>query len=69
MFHGPPHGTALDQIAGGVHVGSREVRRSMERSRPLLALHGHIHESTAVSGRFADRVGETICTLFGPARL
>jgi Icc-related predicted phosphoesterase len=61
MFHGPPHGTALDQIGGGIHVGSREVRRFLERSRPLLALHGHIHESPNVSGRFADRVGETIC--------
>ncbi|HEX7077268.1 MAG TPA: metallophosphoesterase [Candidatus Eisenbacteria bacterium] len=61
MFHGPPYGTACDQIAGGVHVGSRETRRFLERVRPLLGLHGHIHESPAVSGRFADRLGRTIC--------
>lgn len=61
VFHGPPHGTALDQIAGGAHVGSRAARRFLERMRPALALHGHIHESPAVSGRFADRVGRTIC--------
>jgi uncharacterized protein len=60
-FHGPPHGTALDVIHGDIHVGSREVRRFIEARRPFLSLHGHIHESPAVSGRFADRVGPTIC--------
>ncbi len=60
-FHGPPHGTALDLIHGGAHVGSREVRKFLETHRPLLSLHGHIHESPAVSGKFADRIGPTIC--------
>jgi Icc-related predicted phosphoesterase len=61
VFHGPPHGTALDLIHGEAHVGSREVRKFLEARRPLLSLHGHIHESPAVSGRFADRIGSTIC--------
>lgn len=60
-FHGPPYGTALDQIHGGVHVGSRDIRKFLEKQKPLLSLHGHIHESPAVSGRFADRIGATIC--------
>jgi uncharacterized protein len=61
MFHGPPHGTACDQLHGRVHVGSRETRRFLERRSPPLSLHGHIHESPAVSGRFADRIGSTVC--------
>lgn len=61
VIHGPPHGTGLDQIAGGAHVGSRAVRRFLERMRPALALHGHIHESPAVSGRFVERIGATVC--------
>jgi len=60
-FHGPPYGTALDQIHGDTHVGSREVRKFLEKHQPLVSLHGHIHESPAVSGRFADRLGSTIC--------
>jgi Icc-related predicted phosphoesterase len=68
LFHGPPYGTALDQIAAGIHVGSRETRRFLERRQPLLGLHGHIHESPAVSGRFADRVGVTICVNAGQRR-
>jgi Icc-related predicted phosphoesterase len=46
-------------------VGSRETRKFLERRRPLLGLHGHIHESPAVSGRFADRLGPTICVNAG----
>ncbi len=65
VFHGPPYGTALDQIARGVHVGSRESRRFLERRHPVLGLHGHIHESPAVSGRFAERLGATICVNAG----
>ncbi|HZE19079.1 MAG TPA: hypothetical protein VE402_03080, partial [Candidatus Angelobacter sp.] len=60
-FHGPPHGTALDLIHGDVHVGSRVVRTFLEDRKPILSLHGHIHESPAVSGKFADRIGPTIC--------
>ncbi|HEY7728141.1 MAG TPA: metallophosphoesterase [Candidatus Eisenbacteria bacterium] len=61
LFHGPPFGTALDQIRGGIHVGSREIRAYLERRHPLVALHGHIHEAPDVSGRFFDRLGRTIC--------
>ena len=61
VFHGPPHGTACDQVAPGAHVGSREVRAFLERVQPALSLHGHIHESPRVSGKFADHVGRTIC--------
>ncbi|HEU4335441.1 MAG TPA: metallophosphoesterase [Candidatus Eisenbacteria bacterium] len=61
MFHAPPHGTALDQIHGRVHVGSREVRRFLEARQPALSLHGHIHESPDVSGKFADLLGRTVC--------
>lgn len=61
MLHGPPHGTACDQLHGHVHVGSRETRRFLERRAPALSLHGHIHESPVVSGRFHDRVGTTVC--------
>lgn len=61
VFHTPPHRTALDQIGSGAHVGSGATRRFLERLRPALSLHGHIHESPVVSGRFADRIGPTVC--------
>jgi len=61
VFHSPPFGTACDQIGGGVHVGSHAVRRFLTRAKPVLSLHGHIHESPAVSGAFVDRVEQTVC--------
>ena len=61
MAHCPPHGTKTDVLHDGRHVGSIAVRRTIERHRPVLALHGHIHESTKMpGGDWSDRIGDTI---------
>lgn len=59
-FHAPPYNTMLDlapkltrdlRVAtlAGVpqyeHVGSKAVRKMIERYQPIIGLHGHIHES------------------------
>ena len=69
-FHIPPHGTSLDNAPeltkdlrikadlGQIlmsHVGSKAVRKAIERYQPLLGLHGHIHESDGY-----EKLGETI---------
>jgi len=67
-FHCPPHGTALDEapeltedlgvVGGGrvlAHVGSTAVREAIEKTQPILSLHGHIHEA-----RGAARLGRTL---------
>jgi Icc-related predicted phosphoesterase len=70
-LHAPPLNTNLDiapeldenlgivMKAGQpsmVHVGSLAVRQAIEKYKPLLSLHGHIHESKAV-----ETLGRTIC--------
>jgi Icc-related predicted phosphoesterase len=70
-LHVPPKGTALDQapeldatlkpvVRGGsvamTSAGSAAVRELIERYQPLVALHGHIHESRAMT-----RIGRTVC--------
>jgi Icc-related predicted phosphoesterase len=68
-FHCPPYGSGLDEAPGlkedlspkhGGHapepVGSKAVRRAIEEQKPLLALHGHIHEA-----RGHARIGKTLC--------
>jgi uncharacterized protein len=70
-FHDPPHGSGLDlalkltadlrvESAAGqpmlAPVGSTAVRAAIERTQPLLSLHGHIHESRAIA-----RIGRTVC--------
>lgn len=45
MVHTPPHGTALDRLHSGLHVGSPGVRAMIEEFQPDLVLTGHIHEA------------------------
>lgn len=70
-LHVPPIGTTLDRapqldetlkpvVRGGAvvvsSVGSTAVRNLIERYQPLIALHGHIHES-----RGTAKLGRTVC--------
>lgn len=48
VSHTPPYGTEVDKALGVKHAGSRLLRAFVERTRPLLVLSGHIHESAAV---------------------
>jgi Icc-related predicted phosphoesterase len=60
VMHSPPFGTRLDIIQSGESAGSRSIKTFIEKHQPLLTLHGHIHESPDLSGRYFDRIGETI---------
>jgi uncharacterized protein len=74
-LHCPPRDTHLDQAAilddqlrpkqgaAGTmmgSVGSSAVREAIERDEPLLGLHGHVHECSAV-----QRLGPTLCVNAG----
>ena len=71
MIHVPPHDSGLDTApildenlrptisAGDVlrgPVGSTAVRRVIEKYQPVLAVHGHIHESGG-----ERKIGKTLC--------
>ncbi len=70
-FHSPPYATGLDDapeldatlkpvIRGGrpsiVPVGSHAVKDAVKKYQPVVALHGHIHESRGV-----QKIGRTLC--------
>ncbi len=71
LFHSPPYQTNLDRAAldgrmidhapVDVHVGSVAIKRFIEARRPLITLHGHVHESARLTGSWKDRIGETYC--------
>jgi Icc-related predicted phosphoesterase len=71
LVHVPPYRSKLDRAALDgkmvdhtpldVHVGSIAVRRLIEERQPLLALHGHVHESARLTGSWKDRIGRTVC--------
>ena len=68
-IHVPPYKSGLDEapeldkdlrpvLAGNsmIPVGSTALRAAIEKTQPLLSLHGHIHE-----GRGSTRIGKTLC--------
>jgi Icc-related predicted phosphoesterase len=69
LFHSPPYETDLDKmmgrdITGNIELGSTgsiAIRRFIEKYQPLLTLHGHIHESSTLSGNWQDEIGSTKC--------
>jgi len=61
VSHAPPHGCGIDTLYDGRPAGSRAIRRFIEKQKPLVALHGHIHEAPAISGTYATKLGETLC--------
>ena len=69
LFHAPPCDTNLDKILSKdingntqvTRVGSVAIRKFIEKHKPAVTLHGHIHESAAISGSWKDKIGETFC--------
>jgi len=71
LVHTPPADTPLDRasldgktidhVPLDVHVGSIALRRFIEAKQPLLTLHGHVHESTRLTGKWMAQIGRTIC--------
>jgi Icc-related predicted phosphoesterase len=70
LFHSPPYRTNLDRAALDgkmidhvpldVNVGSIAIKRLIEERKPMLSLHGHIHESSRITGQWEEYIGETL---------
>jgi Icc-related predicted phosphoesterase len=71
LFHSPPYKTKLDRLANDGkfidyvpldnYAGSIAIKKFIEDKQPLLTLHGHIHESTRITGNWKDKIGRTHC--------
>ena len=69
LFHSPPYKTHLDRAALDgllfehvpldVHVGSIAIMRFIEDRQPWLTMHGHIHESSRITGHWKQQIGNT----------
>ena len=69
LFHAPPHRTLLDRVADDgkmidnapldVYAGSIAIRRFIEKRQPLITLHGHVHESSRLTGSWYEKIGRT----------
>jgi uncharacterized protein len=71
LFHAPPYqshldrasldGKSFDHAPLDVHVGSIAIKYFIEKKRPLITMHGHIHESARLTGAWRERIGITYC--------
>ncbi len=69
LFHSPPYFTNLDRAALDdkmynhvpldVHVGSIAIKKFIESKKPLVTLHGHIHESVRLTGSWKEKLNNT----------
>lgn len=62
IVHSPPRGH-VDLSGGGDHLGSAAILDAIERTRPPLAVCGHIHESWGTE----SQVGPTRIVNLGPS--
>ena len=71
LFHAPPYQTKLDRAALDgkyvdyapldVHIGSIAIKEFILQKSPHITLHGHVHESTRLTGEWKEIIGNTFC--------
>ena len=69
LFHSPPYqsnldraaldGMEIDHVPLDVNVGSIAIKRFIEDRKPMITLHGHVHESTRITGSWSEKIGRT----------
>ena len=69
LFHAPPYKTHLDRadldgrivdhVQVDVHVGSIAIKNFIENKQPKITLHGHIHESSRITGYWQQKINNT----------
>ena len=69
LFHSPPYDTFLDRAAldekkvdhtpVDLHIGSIAIRRFIENKHPFLTLHGHVHETVSLTGKWVQKFSKT----------
>lgn len=70
LFHSPPYQTKLDRaglddmyfdhVPLDVNIGSVAIKEFIENEHPHLTMHGHVHESTRITGEWKDTIGNSI---------
>lgn len=69
LFHSPPYQTLLDRAALDgkmidhvpldVNIGSIAIKRFIEEKHPTITLHGHVHESSRLTGFWKQKIENT----------
>ncbi len=70
LFHAPPYdshldragldGVKVDHVPVDVHVGSIAIKEFIIERKPLITMHGHIHESHRITGNWKQNISGTL---------
>ena len=70
LFHSPPYDSMLDRAALDgkkfdhapldVHIGSIAIKRFIIKYQPFITLHGHVHESSQLTGEWKQVFNQTL---------
>lgn len=71
LFHAPPYlsnldraaldGKMIDHTPLDVHVGSIAIKKFIEKKKPFITMHGHIHEAARITREWKETIGITTC--------
>jgi Icc-related predicted phosphoesterase len=69
LFHSPPYktnfdradldGKIVDHVQMDVNVGSIAIKRFIKKIKPFITLHGHVHESSRLTGSWKEKIDLT----------
>lgn len=69
LFHAPPANTDLDKadlegvmvdhVPMDTHIGSEAIAKFIKKREPFMTLHGHVHESASITGKWSARIDRT----------
>ena len=62
ITHAPPYGTTLDYLNNAGHVGNKSITEFIKKNQPILAISGHLHETSKAK----DTIGKTVLVNPGP---
>ena len=52
-------GKKVDHAPMDLHVGSIAIKQFIENYHPFLTLHGHIHETVSLTGKWIEKNSDT----------
>ena len=69
VLHDPPYNVGLDLCKDGTLAGSKAIYKFILKSNAYMSLHGHIHESYELTGKWFVKIGNTIAIQPGQSEL
>ena len=69
ILHDPPANVGLDWCKDKDKAGSKDIYNFLYNSNAYMSLHGHIHESYKLSGKWYSKINNTIAIQLGQTEL